>query len=234
MLSILIFGFLIGMQHALEADHVAALTSLVNGQTAPRGILRHGASWGIGHALTLAVLAGAAVVTGTALSPTLSAWLEAVVGVMLIGLGGHVLWCLVRDRVHFHLHRHGADQIHLHAHSHAGEKHGSHGFDHRHEHPAGVPWRTFLVGMVHGLAGSAALIILTASTINDPWVGLGYVFLFGLGSVLGMVLLSALMAVPLAWTARTLTVTNNLLRGGIGLATTGLGVVVVWSSLSQL
>lgn len=232
MLSIMFVGLLIGMQHALEADHVAAVSSLVSRQRGAGRIVRHGAWWGLGHGLTLTLVAGAAVLSGHAFSPGFSVWLEIAVGVMLVALGGQVCWRLVRDRVHFHMHRHGADQVHLHAHSHAGESPAAHGFDHRHGHPAGVPWRSLLVGMMHGLAGSAALIVLAASTLSDPWLGILYVALFGLGSMLGMVVLSALMALPMAWTARVLTITHRMLEGGIGVVTMGIGLWIVASGLA--
>lgn len=234
MLSILTLGFLIGMQHALEADHVAAVSSLVSRMRSTRRIVRHGAFWGAGHTLTLMAVAGGAMLTGVSLSGRIAAWLEAGVGVMLVLLGGHVIWRLLRDRVHFHMHRHGGDKVHLHAHSHRGDVPGNHGFDHEHEHPRGLPVRTLLVGMMHGLAGSAALVVLTASTIQDPLIGLGYVLLFGIGSILGMVALSALLAVPLVWTARALTTANRLLQGGVGVATCMLGVVVLVENLGGL
>jgi ABC-type nickel/cobalt efflux system permease component RcnA len=222
------------MQHALEADHVAAVSSLVSGMRSVGRIVRHGAFWGAGHTLTLMAVAGGAVLTGVSLSGRTSAWLEAGVGVMLVLLGGHVIWRLARDRVHFHLHRHSDEKVHLHAHSHKSDGAGIHGFDHDHEHPRGLPLRTLFVGMMHGLAGSAALVVLTASTIQDPLVGLGYVLLFGIGSILGMVVLSALLAIPLAWTARALTSANRLLQGGVGIATCVLGVAVLVENLGGI
>jgi ABC-type nickel/cobalt efflux system permease component RcnA len=232
--SILILGFLIGMQHALEADHVAALSSLVCRLRSVRRIVRHGVLWGIGHTVTLMAVAGGAMLTGASLSGAATAWLETAVGVMLILLGGHVIWRLIRDRVHFHSHRHGNSTVHLHAHSHKGEAASAHGFDHDHDHPRGLPIRTLLVGMMHGLAGSAALLVLAASTIQDPLVGLGYVLLFGAGSVLGMAALSTLLAIPLGWTARMLTAVNRLLQAGVGIATCLLGVVVLVDNIGGL
>jgi ABC-type nickel/cobalt efflux system permease component RcnA len=232
--SILILGFLIGMQHALEADHVAALSSLVCRLHSARRIVRHGGLWGIGHTVTLMAVAGGAMLTGASLSGAVTAWLETAVGVMLILLGGHVIWRLIRDRVHFHSHRHGNSTVHLHAHSHKGEAASAHGFDHDHDHPRGLPIRTLLVGMMHGLAGSAALLVLAASTIQDPLVGLGYVLLFGAGSVLGMAALSTLLAIPLGWTARMLTAMNRLLQAGVGVATCLLGVVVLVDNIGGL
>ena len=225
--TILLLGLAMGMQHALEADHVAAVSSIVARYRSVGRIVRHGAVWGIGHTVTLMAVAGLAALGGFAIGENTAAWLEGAVGVMLVLLGGHVIWRLLRDRVHFHMHRHDGGTVHLHAHSHAGQPARAHGFDHDHEHPRGLPLRALLVGMMHGLAGSAALVVLTASTIRDPATGLLYVLLFGLGSVAGMAALSALIAVPLAWTARALTAANRLLQGAIGGASVALGLVVI-------
>lgn len=234
MSSILAFGFLIGMQHALEADHVAAVSTLLCRLRSARRMLGHGVLWGVGHTLTLMVVAGGAVLAGATLSGRFAAWLEAGVGVMLVLLGGQVIWRLLRERVHFHLHRHDGETVHLHAHSHAGAPAGAHAFAHVHRHPPGLPLRSLVVGMMHGLAGSAALVVLTASTVGDPLAGVGYVLLFGIGSILGMAGLSAVLAVPLAWTARTLTAFHRILQAGVGAVACGLGASILLTSALQL
>lgn len=227
MSAILLMGLLMGMRHALEADHVAAVSSIVCRDSSARRIVRHGLVWGIGHSVTLIAVAGFALATGLAMGDAMVAWLEAAVGVMLILLGLHVLYRLIRDRVHFHSHRHDGGTVHLHAHSHAGQSARGHGSGHQHDHPGGLPVRALLVGMMHGLAGSAVLVVLTASTILDPLTGLLYVLLFGAGSIVGMAGLSALIAIPLVWTARALVTVHRLLQGTVGVATVGLGIVVV-------
>src|SRR3954447_17224134 len=113
MLAILSLGFLLGMQHALEADHIAAVSSIAARRSEVGEIVRHGLTWGLGHTLTLSAFAGLAILLGQAIPETLGRPIEAAVGVMLIGLGGHVLWRLWRDRVHFHAHAHG-DGAHIH------------------------------------------------------------------------------------------------------------------------
>lgn len=228
--SIILFGLLIGMQHALEADHVAAVSSMVAREKTLGGMVRHGTFWGLGHALTLMLFAGAVVGFGLAISDQLASWLEMVVGVMLVGLGSQVVYRLVRERVHFHAHRHVDGVVHLHAHSHAGEAQRHERVSHDHRHETRVPVRTLLVGMMHGLAGSAALVVLASSAVNDPATGFAYVVLFGLGSVVGMALLSAVIAVPLGASARFLTWANRGLQGGIGAFTVGLGVFVIMRS----
>lgn len=230
MTTILLLGLLVGMQHALEADHVAAVSSMVAREKSLGGMVRHGTFWGIGHALTLMLFAGAVVGFGLAISDQLASRLELVVGIMLVGLGVHVIYRLIRERVHFHAHRHADGVMHLHAHSHAGDVRRHERSRHDHEHTKRVPLRTLLVGMMHGLAGSAALVVLASSSIGDPVSGLLYIALFGLGSVLGMAFLSAVIAVPLGFSARFLTWANRGLQGGIGVFTIGLGIFVIMES----
>ena len=234
MTVVLFLGFLIGLQHALEADHLAAVASLAARQSSVRRIVRHGWVWGLGHMLTLSAFAGVVLLSGEVVSPRLGTWLELIVGVMLVALGLGVIYRLVRDRVHFHLHRHGDGKVHLHAHSHAGET-GPHAHSpHDHSHDARFPLRSLFVGMMHGMAGSAALVLLAAGALASPLEGFAYVALFGLGSVLGMALLSAVIAVPLTASARFLTWANRGLQGAIGLGSAAIGVMIVLESRSQL
>jgi ABC-type nickel/cobalt efflux system permease component RcnA len=228
MAGVLFLGLLLGMQHALEADHLAAVASLTAHSRSKRNIVRQGAVWGLGHILTLAVFAGAVLVSERAVSPHLTAWLEYAVGVMLILLGASVLWRIVRERIHFHVHRHADGQVHLHAHSPARDGQPHQLSEHDHVHPGGFPTRSRLVGMMHGLAGSAALVVVAATALRSPLEGLIYVTLFGLGPVAGMALLSAVIAVPLSLTAHLLTWVNRGLQAVIGLATMILGGIIVF------
>src|SRR3954454_16967236 len=207
MFGILGLGFLLGMQHALEADHIAAVSSIAARRSDIRDIVRHGLTWGLGHTLTLFAFAGAAILLGHAIPEHLTRPLETAVGIMLVGLGGHVLWRLWRDRVHFHLHRHADGAGHIHLHSHASDSVPHRQSAHAHEH--GFRWRSLLVGLMHGMAGSAALLVLAVSQAASPAVGLGYVALFGIGSMIGMGVLSTVIAVPLAVSARSLTWANS-------------------------
>jgi ABC-type nickel/cobalt efflux system permease component RcnA len=221
MLGIMALGFLLGMQHALEADHVAAVSSIAARRDNVGDIVKHGLTWGLGHTVTLFAFAGAALALGQAIPDDLARPIETAVGVMLVGLGGHVLWRLWRDRVHFHKHRHEDGAVHMHAHSHAGETVVHARAPHRHAH--GFRWRTLLVGLMHGMAGSAALLVLAVAQAPSAVVGLGYVVLFGIGSMIGMGALSTVIAVPLALSARWLTWANQGLQGAVGLITVAIG-----------
>lgn len=216
MTSVLLLGLLIGMQHALEVDHVTAVASLATRARSVGQIIRHGAVWGVGHSLTLLLLGGLVIVFGAAIPDPVAAGMELLVGVMLVALGFDVLRRLLRDRVHFHSHRHGDGKVHMHAHSHAGET-GPHDADaHDHSHPQRLPLRTLLVGMMHGLAGSAALLILALGAVQSPTMALVYILMFGVGSVIGMAALSAVIALPLSVGAGLLTWAHRGLHGAIG------------------
>src|SRR6202163_3273311 len=225
MFGVLGLGFLLGMQHALGADHIAAVSTIAARRTHVGDIVKHGLTWGFGHTLTLFIFAGAAILLGRAIPDTVAKPIEAAVGIMLIGLGAHVLWRLWRDRVHFHRHCHGDGTVHFHAHSHAGEIAPHARTAHAHEH--GFRWRTLLVGLMHGMAGSAALLVLTVSQAPSPAVGLGYVALFGIGSMIGMGALSTLIAVPLPVSARWLTFANHGLQAGVGAVTIAIGITTI-------
>jgi ABC-type nickel/cobalt efflux system permease component RcnA len=231
MFGIIGLGFLLGMQHALEVDHVAAVSSIAARRSNVADIVKHGLTWGLGHTVTLFVFAGAALALGQAIPDNLASPIESAVGVMLVGLGGHVLWRLWRDRVHFHKHRHEDGTVHLHAHSHAGETVAHARAPHSHAH--GFRWRTLLVGLMHGMAGSAALLVLTVAQAPSVAIGLGYVALFGIGSMIGMGALSTVIAVPLALSARWLTWANQGLQGAVGLITVAIGFrTIVETALS--
>lgn len=226
MTAVLLLGLLIGLQHALEADHVAAVASLATqsrsiGQTARQGMV-----WGLGHALTLFVFAGLVLILDEMIPSELAQGLELAVGVMLILLGVDVLRRILRERVHFHVHSHG-ELTHFHAHSHSAG--GAHVNDpHLHQHPARFPVRSLLVGVMHGMAGSAALILLTLETVISPMQGLLYIMLFGLGSIVGMGLLAVVIALPLRFSADKLTWAHNALKTMVGIVTLGLGMAVVY------
>lgn len=226
MLSLLFLGFLIGMRHALEADHVAAVASLSTASRSMRQTVKQGAAWGLGHTITLFLFGSIVIFMNTVMPERLAFWLEFTVGLMLIGLGIDVIRRMLRDRVHFHTHRHADQGEHFHAHSHAGESNHTKSA-HSHTHEPRFPLRALLVGLMHGMAGSAALILLTLETIDSAWLGLLYMALFGIGSMAGMAALSFVIAIPLRASAQRLTWFHNGLQVTIGLFTIGLGLSVV-------
>lgn len=228
MISLLLLGFLIGMRHALEADHVAAVASMITGNQTLRGTIRQGVAWGAGHTITLFLFGSIVIMMDSVMPKNLAQGLELVVGIMLIFLGGSVIHRVIRDRVHFHTHCHTTGDTHFHAHSHRGE--ASHELSpHKHRHEKQFPFRALIVGLVHGMAGSAMLILITLETVKSLWIGLMYMALFGIGSMLGMAFLSFAIAIPLRESARRLTWFHNIFEAAIGLITIGIGLNILSS-----
>lgn len=224
MLTWVFFGFLLGLQHALEADHIAAVATITADKKGVRNIIRHGAVWGMGHALVLGAFGGAVYALELSLSNRLASGLEFAVGLMMVGLGARLLYVLARDRIHFHTHRHGGGNAHFHAHSHAGDVKVHALSRHAHAHPAGGWRRSLAVGMMHGLAGSAALVALAASTAPSIPLGVAFMLLFGVGSIAGMAIFSAVIAVPLSYSAATLTWATRGFQALAGIIAIGIGL----------
>lgn len=224
MTRILILGFLLGMRHALEADHLAAVATLNSRARSVRQAAMQGAVWGLGHTLTLFLACSLVLFVDAMIPERLSRLLEGAVGIMLLLLGLDLLVRLWRGRLHIHTHRHDDGTAHSHAHSHTGEP-AIHA--HPHAHDRRFPARALCVGAMHGLAGSAALILLTLGTVASPVTGLLYVALFGLGSVAGMALLSLLISVPLH-RARRFARLHAGMQAALGLASLGIGVDLVY------
>jgi ABC-type nickel/cobalt efflux system permease component RcnA len=214
------FGFLLGMRHAVEADHVAALASLSTRPTSWVQAARIGAVWGLGHTLTLFIVSTIVLMADTVVPERIAWGLELAVGFMLVGLGLDVLRRLLRDRVHFHAHAHDDGTTHFHAHSHADQD--SHGHSH------GFPGRALIVGLMHGMAGSAALVLLAITKAPSVAMGLVYVGVFGFGSILGMALLSVAISLPLRHSARSMNRFHNGLQGLIGTATVLIGFSLIF------
>ncbi len=227
MSSILLLGFLLGMRHAFEADHVAAVATLATRVNSVTKSIQQGAAWGLGHTLTLFLFGSIVLFVANIVPENMVNWLEFAVGLMLIFLGIDVIRRLMRDRVHFHVHAHDTGDVHFHAHSHKGEKRKNHDAQsHHHTHRNGFPFRALLIGLMHGMAGSAALILLSLQTVSSPWLGLLYIALFGVGSILGMSLFSLVIAIPLR-ASRHLTWLYGSLQALIGTGTVILGVVTL-------
>ncbi len=229
MISLLLFGFLIGMRHALEADHVAAVATLVSHPGNRGDALKQGAVWGLGHTITLFLFGSIAILIDSTISQQLASGLEFAVGLMLIFLGIDVLRRLYKERVHFHFHQHQQNTHHFHAHSHAGEKEHEKS---KHQHPHGFPKRALLIGLMHGMAGSAALVILTVHTVQSPLTGILYLLCFGIGSIIGMAALSMIIAIPLRYSSNGLTWLYNGLQAVVGIATLSLGSMTAFNYLT--
>lgn len=216
--SILLLGFFLGMRHATDADHVVAVTTIVSKQRSIVSAALTGIYWGIGHSLTLLVAGSAIIFFGLVIPERLGLSLEFCVALMLILLGALNLRAAMRalrvdpnlaGEAHEHVHRHG-DYVHTHPHGHGVETHGHSNaslpparMDRMFSRAIGYrAFRPILIGVVHGLAGSAALALLVLPVIQRPIWGLAYLVVFGLGTIAGMILMTATIAVPITYTAR--------------------------------
>ncbi len=181
-------AFVLGAVHALEVDHMIAVTAFVASRPALATALAFGSRWGAGHGLAVLLAGGVLLATGLRWPERWDAGGEAAVGVMLVGVG---LWALIRARkLHLHPPEEHGDHAHLHAHGGAevggrrsGEAHGHHHHQHGHPHGRGIT----AVGLVHGLAGTSAVVALVPVTMmSRPLVGVLYLVAFGLGTVVAM------------------------------------------------
>jgi high-affinity nickel permease len=217
LLGPLLLGFLLGVKHALEADHVAAVAALATRSSSAAERVKLAGMWGLGHAGTLAVVGAGVLLLGLSLPPVLARVFEGAVGFMLILLGVDVLRRLRRQRVHFHTHRHADGTVHVHAHAHEGS------VTHAHTHPVRTLPRALLVGSVHGLGGSAALLVLSVGMARSATQAFAYLALFGLGSIVGMCALSLAISLPLRHLPHRLGAASRGLEGALGTLTIALG-----------
>ena len=224
-----LFGlaFVLGLRHALEADHAAAVASLATQNRSVFQTMKQGIVWGLGHTVTLFLFGSIVLILGVVIPERFAEALECAVGFMLVGLGIDVFRRMRNERIHFHLHQHAdATTPHFHAHTHAPDIPHTEAA-HQHAHPQRFPYRAFVVGLMHGMAGSAALILLTLNTAMSPWMAINYIVIFGLGSILGMGVLSVVIAIPLWYSARSLTWVHQSIQGVVGICTIALGAYVI-------
>ena len=216
-------GLILGVKHALDADHLIAVSTIVSEHKNLKWASLIGAFWGLGHTTTL--FAVGVLVIGLRLTiPTrVALGLEFLVALMLVVLGANILWrSFQREKAHLHAHNHSPEtHVHFHVHDSAQE-------DHSHPHVFKSMRKPFFVGMVHGLAGSAALMLLVLTTIPSPTAGLLYIVIFGFGSVGGMLVLSSLIGLPFVLTAQRFTALNRWIRLVAGLASVLFGLFLGW------
>lgn len=218
--AILLVGLILGIRHALDADHVVAVSTIIskNKNLLKSSIL--GAAWGLGHASTLLLVGLLVLIFKLSIPTKVALSMELAVGIILVILGLSVAKEFFIDKMHLHCHRHESN-VHPHLHSHKDRS------DHSHEHKMKSEYKTFLVGMVHGLAGSAALMLLVLTTVRTPYQGVLYILIFGLGSILGMVAISTIISLPFAYTTTKFEELNYKIRLTAGFISIFLGISII-------
>lgn len=176
LLSILLLGFLLGMKHAIEPDHVIAVSTIASESRNIKRSVFAGVYWGIGHTATLFIVGMILILAKNTITDKVALSLEFLVGIMLVSLGINSIFSMVKK-------------------------------NHRHSHSLSAPKKkqphikSFMIGLIHGLAGSAAMVLLTMSTVSTIWQGALYILIFGFGTVVGMLCFSTVIGIPFVLTA---------------------------------
>jgi len=250
LLSIVALGFFFGMRHGTDRDHVIAVSTIVARHRSITHAAVIGALWGVGHTVTILAVGSGIVVFGWVIPARVGLSMEFSVGLMLILLGilnlsGLWQWMTTAvapyalhpqgATIHSHVHAHG-DYVHTHPHAHHPEMHPHDPartplswFD-RHFHELGVfqAVRPLVVGLVHGLAGSAAIALLVLTTIRNPKWAIAYLLVFGLGTIAGMMLITGALVLPFAFSSRRFSRINSGLRLASGMISLCFGLYLIY------
>ena len=221
LLTFLTVGFLLGLRHALDADHLAAVSTVLAERPSMRASGLVGLWWGVGHTLTLMLVGAVVLVSVIHIPESFALVAESGVGLLLVVLGGTLALKLFRERWHLHSHVHdGAPHVHLHSHRRSE--------DHVHPHWARQSLRPLLIGMAHGVAGSAALMLVIVSNTSGIGQGLLYIAVFGLGSIGGMLMIGLTLSVPVIYSQAIGQQAFFAVQGAASLGSVGLGLWMLY------
>ena len=221
--SILALGFFLGMRHATDPDHVVAVTTIVTRQRDVRRSALIGAFWGVGHTVTIFLVGGAIILFGVVIPPRVGLSMELSVALMLVLLGYLNLRSFLRSMP-------ADEHAHDHVHSHTGERALAQADRLLKQTSLYQMLRPLIVGIVHGLAGSAAVALLVLATIRNAQWAVAYLLVFGLGTIAGMMLIT----MSIASTFRLVGSSPKYFRRlavATGLLSLGFGLLVAWQIL---
>jgi high-affinity nickel permease len=223
---IMTLGLAIGLQHAFEPDHIAAVTTQISKRKSQSYTIKQivkegtfkssilGALWGAGHTTTLVIMGLLMFVLAINIPSNIFLGLEFLVGIMLVFLAFTTFSNRKLFKLkHMHPHTHENGTVHIHPHEHNEE--------HKHSH------KSYIIGCIHGLAGSGSLVVLTATTLGNIESVLSFILLFGIGSVIGMTLVSSLIGLPFAFTDK-IGSANKIMRYVAGTASFLIGANIVY------
>ncbi|HEV3037105.1 MAG TPA: high-affinity nickel-transport family protein [Candidatus Angelobacter sp.] len=247
LLTVIAISFLLGMKHAVDPDHVIAVSTIVTREHSVKRSALIGVAWGIGHTLTILAVGGSIILFRITLPPRLGLAMEMAVGIMLIwlgvkNLGGVFAWAVRHpalapgnpgsERPNYHAH---GDYVHIHQHP---EPH-AHPHDPRHN-PVAVMDRRFkqygtyqllrplMIGIVHGLAGSAAIALLVLSTIANVRWAITYLLVFGIGTILGMMVITLTIGSTFAFGQKRFRSIGRHLSLAAGLISVAFGIFIAY------
>jgi len=231
--TIFLLAFGAGLLHALDADHVMAVTAMATKKLGMKAIVRLCLNWSLGHGAVLLVAGTLILVLGLNIPHELSHYSEVGVAILLIAIGVWVLKDLYKSRAHIHFHNH--DGVTRHAHWHIDEKNikqtvlkkqdamninkkSEHRYDHRHDHSA------VMVGVLHGMAGLAPLLVIIPIADQPPWLGIVYLFIFCIGVFLSMLIFGGALGKLVEGIQVYGVFSINIIRAMVGIASISLGV----------
>ena len=220
---ILLTGLGLGLAHSLDPDHVVAVSTLLCNNKNLRKSITSVMVWGAGHSVVLFIIGLLVLTLSVVIPQSVIKLFDATAGTLLIILGALVLRPLIAERIqphqimHEHTHSHSHSHPHTHSHDHNNENH--HGHNHLH--------KSAITGALQGLGGSAALMLVTLSTVNSVEIGLIFILLFGVGVILGMVGIACLVGSVMAYTASNLEKVHKIIKALTGTVSIVLGIVIV-------
>ncbi|MBI2832597.1 MAG: hypothetical protein HYX79_10120 [Chloroflexi bacterium] len=252
--EVLALALVMGVRHAFDADHLVAVSTIVSEYRNPLKAIWIGASWGLGHTTTLLLAGMAVLLLNLHMPERLAPFFELAVGVMLVFLGVQTFRTFRHRKVHIHVHTHPDVQPELHAHFHSHEASP----EHVHHEPrrwetlgkllvAGIipgehklegaknglrPFfrlKSYAVGTVHGLAGSAALMLLVLTGLRSTWDGLMYILIFGLGSVASMAVISIFISLPFSMSVHVPRL-NRMVQIATGVFSIAFGLFLMYET----
>ncbi|MFC4801337.1 sulfite exporter TauE/SafE family protein [Neobacillus sp. GCM10023253] len=205
LLSVLALGLILGIKHAIEPDHVIAVSTIASQSKKLWQASLAGVFWGIGHTVTLFIVGIIVILMKGEIPEKWAMSLEFLVGIMLVFLG--IKTIISFKNIHIHSHKHDGDvEEHKHVHSHINS--GKH--NHQHKHKKVTYLGSTVIGLVHGLAGSGAMILLTMSTVKSVGEAAVYILIFGLGTVIGMLFFTTIIGIPFVLSKKRTSISGSL------------------------
>jgi high-affinity nickel permease len=224
-------GFVLGLRHALDSDHLVAVSTIVSEHKSLARSSLVGTFWGLGHTASLFAVGFIILLLKISIPEQAKPWMEMPVALMLVALGINATLRASRERgwkIHTHVHAHDQQSHHAHIHLHQSDEHNH---QHRLFH---LGRRPFVVGLVHGFAGGAAVVLAALATVPTIALGLTWILLFGIGSIGGMLLMSAAISLPFIVTARRFSAINAAVRLLAGIFSIIFGLAIAWSLLGEI
>ncbi|MDC3417755.1 sulfite exporter TauE/SafE family protein [Aquibacillus salsiterrae] len=219
LLSVLVVGFILGIKGGMEPDHVVAVSTIASQSKKLSKASLAGVFWGIGHTTTLFIVGFVLIMMKGQITDTWALSLEFVVGIMMVYLGLTNITSIRKEKVHAHTHYHDGK---VHSHFYSDKNKESHDYKH-------VSYRkSLIIGLIHGLAGSAAMVLLTIASVDTLWQGAIYLIIYGVGTMFGMFLVTSFISIPFVLSVKKVKINHFIIRLA-GVASLAYGLVIMYN-----